>query len=160
MVLVVLLMIFGFSGIFIGIMLIAVVPDPSPLVGFLLIVFGAVAGPYSIVALMRYNREFRDKAWQLAIDNPDSIFGRWTDRDGREILFAVNGIFVGKRYWAFLESFSRLNGVEFNGDELAVTVTVFAGRYDVDKTVKVDVPDAQRSGVEKGVALLKEALAG
>ena len=154
-------MMLGFGMLIVGVLMLAgVTPTHMAQVAIPLVVVGPVIGVASFLKLLQLNRQHGIDMWQATVDKPELVFAHWTDRDGRDVLFAINGLFVDKRYYAFAEAGSHLNSIGFEDDVLKVVVHHLTGRDYVNKQVKVEVPATQRDAVAHGVRELQEALGG
>lgn len=108
--------------------------------------------------LLRQDRSYQKRARQRTLADPSQIFARWTNPNGRDIVFAKAGLFLDDSYIAFAETYSALAAIDLRECQLSVTVRIKAGRRSVDKTTVARVPEDQIDAVSTGIQQLKTAL--
>ena len=151
------LMIIAAGLTFGGIMMLTVAPEPKLAISVPFVVGGPIVALYSLRQVLILNRRFQHEAWEAAIADPSSIYARWTDAEGRELLLAKSGLFIEKNYHAFAESYSRLSSIRIDGGTLHIELEVGPSSEALTQTKQVDVPESVRSEVEAAVDELRAA---
>lgn len=154
------LMIVALGLAFGGIMMLTVAPEPMLHVSLPFAIGGPLVGGICLRQLVVLNRRFQELAWEAALADPSSVFARWADAEGRELMLARSGLFIDKKYCAFSESYSRLTGIRMDQGQLEVSVSVMARGRPIVQTQRVDVPASLESAVAAAVQELHSSLGG
>ncbi len=93
------------------------------------------------------------KEQRVRARDPKRLFASWTDARGREILFARNGLFVGRRFYGFGVDHSEIVEVKRDGTTLCVRVVWYKGSEDAEreKHAFVEIPPEHDKAVRKGI---------
>lgn len=145
LILLAIVMILGFSAVFIGGMVTFVSEEVVPGIG--LIAIGLVVGVGSLRILLRLNRAFQDQHLEAVLADPQQIRARWQDRRG-EVILAPRGVFIGRSYYPFAESYQSLAEFSFNAEtgQLFVAFDSIAPPPNHRPILTLEVPaDARRS---------------
>lgn len=146
LILLAIVMILGFSAVFIGGMVIFVSEALVPGIG--LLVIGLVVGVGSLRVLLRLNRAFQDEHLEAVLADPQQIRARWQDRRG-EVILAPRGVFIGRSYYPFAASYQRLAELSFDVEtgQLFVAFDSIAPPPNHRPTLTLEVPADRRGSV-------------
>jgi hypothetical protein len=155
------LMIVAFGLAFSGVMMLTVAPEPMLHVAVPFAVGGPLVGGLCLRQILVLNRRFQNEAWEAALADPSSVYARWTDADGRELMLAKSGLFIDKRYYyAFAESYSKLTGARIDGEFFEVETSIVGRRAPVAQTHRIRIPASLEREIGAAVAELRASLAG
>ena len=161
MVIVSMAMITGFGSAISGAMILLVAPDPMPGLSVPLLVGGLVMGIGGLVLLVMLNRRYLTEKIEAVKSDPDSIFVRWTDRHGREVLLARAGLIIGSKVHAFDEIYCSLTDIELQPEGvLAIEMRVSGGARSYRPVARIVVPPAHREAVGEAVIALRRLYLG
>jgi len=141
------LMILGFSAVFIGGMVTFIGEETVPGIG--LVVIGLVSGVGSLRIIIRLNRAYQDEHLLAVLADPQQIRARWQDQRG-EVILAPRGVFVGRSYYPFAAPYQSLAEFSFNAESgrLFVAFDSIAPPPNQRPTLTLEVPgDAHASVV-------------
>ncbi|MEM7155617.1 MAG: hypothetical protein AAF799_22395 [Myxococcota bacterium] len=151
-------MIVGFGLAFGGIFMLAAAPDPDQLLAWSFVVTGVLTGGLCLRQVIVLNRRIQHEAWEAAVADPSSIYTRWTDDEGRELLLAKSGLFIGKNHHAFTEFYSQLAGIRVDGLKLEIELSVGPRPDALIQTKSVAFPERLKPEIEAAVADLRASL--
>ncbi len=156
MLLLAMLMIVGFSMVFIGGMITFAGEHTLPGVG--LLVVGLVSGLGCLRGLIRLNRAFQDQHLEEVLADPQQIRARWQDTRG-EVILAPRGVFIGRSYYPFAASYQSLDEFSFDTHtgRLFVAFNSIAPSPNQRPSLTLEVPGDSRDAVHAFADELREA---
>ncbi len=146
LILLAIVMILGFSMVFIGGMVTFIGADTLPGLG--LIVVGLLSGVGCLRLLLRLNRAYQDEHLQAVLADPQQIRARWPGERG-EVLLAPRGVFIGRSYYPFAGEYQSLEEFSFDPEsgQLFVAFRSIAPPPNDRPTLSLKVPDDARDAV-------------
>lgn len=138
-------MILGASGVLVGGILIAI--GESVVAGWSALLVGLPIAVVAGLQVVRLNRQFQDEQLAAVLRDPSEIVARW-HADGREVILARRGLFLGRAFHPFAAAYQALEHIHLSPDGRTLHLAFTNIGADSTLTREVEVPPDALSKIQ------------